>query len=72
MELETKLREKDSLIERLEQDRRWFVGREKEEREEKENERVQREEEKVCRCSTRFNKVNNICYRKGTMVNCVF
>lgn len=53
MELETKLREKDSLIERLEQDRRWFVGREKEEREEKENERVQREAEKVCRCSTK-------------------
>ncbi|KAH6894764.1 hypothetical protein BKA70DRAFT_1570608 [Coprinopsis sp. MPI-PUGE-AT-0042] len=35
-ELETKLREKELLIERLERDRRYFADREKEEREEKE------------------------------------
>ncbi|KAH6894805.1 spindle assembly checkpoint component Mad1 [Coprinopsis sp. MPI-PUGE-AT-0042] len=38
-ELETKLREKELLIERLERDRRYFADREKEEREEKERER---------------------------------
>jgi mitotic spindle assembly checkpoint protein MAD1 len=47
MELETKLREKDILVERLERDRRWFADREKEEREEKDRERGQHEEEKV-------------------------
>ncbi|KAF9466670.1 spindle assembly checkpoint component Mad1 [Collybia nuda] len=46
MELETKLREKEIMVERLERDRRWFSDREKEEREEKEKERTQREEEK--------------------------
>ncbi|KAI1786094.1 MAD-domain-containing protein [Ganoderma leucocontextum] len=39
LELESKLREKDLLIERLEGDRRWLAEREKEEREEKERER---------------------------------
>jgi len=48
IELETKVREKDLLIERLERDRRWFADREKEEREEKERERSGYEEEKVC------------------------
>ncbi|KZT64690.1 MAD-domain-containing protein [Daedalea quercina L-15889] len=45
-ELETKLREKDVLIERLEGDRRWLAERETEEREEKERERADRAEEK--------------------------
>lgn len=47
MELETKLREKEALIERLESDRRWFVDRVDVEREEKEREDVQRETDKV-------------------------
>ncbi|KAI0052786.1 MAD-domain-containing protein [Auriscalpium vulgare] len=46
MELESKLREKDITIERLEGDRRWLAEREKEEREEKEREQTEREEEK--------------------------
>lgn len=46
-ELETKLREKDVLVDRLEGDRRWLAEREKEEREEKERERAERAEEKV-------------------------
>ncbi|KAI0942237.1 hypothetical protein AcW1_002917 [Taiwanofungus camphoratus] len=45
-ELETKLREKDVLVDRLEGDRRWLAEREKEEREEKERERAERAEEK--------------------------
>lgn len=45
-ELETKLRERDLTVERLERDRRWFSDRETEEREEKEREREEREEEK--------------------------
>lgn len=48
LELETKLREKDLLIERLERDRRWFADREKEEKDEKELERLEHEDEKVC------------------------
>ena len=47
MELETRVREKDLAIERLERDRRWFAEREKEEREEKERDRADHEEEKV-------------------------
>ena len=47
IELETKLREKDATIERLESDRRYLAEREKEEREEKERERAEREQEKV-------------------------
>jgi mitotic spindle assembly checkpoint protein MAD1 len=50
-ELETKLREKDVLVERLEADKRWLADRERQEREEKELERAEREEEKVCRIS---------------------
>ncbi|KAJ7621523.1 MAD-domain-containing protein [Mycena polygramma] len=45
MELETKLREKDLLIEKLERDRRWFSDREQEEREEKDQERAEYEEQ---------------------------
>ncbi|OBZ72934.1 Spindle assembly checkpoint component mad1 [Grifola frondosa] len=45
-ELESKLKEKDVLIERLESDRRWLAEREKEEREEKEREREEHLEEK--------------------------
>lgn len=47
MELESKLREKDILIERLERDRRFLADREQEEREEKEREREEAEAEKV-------------------------
>ncbi|KAI0776999.1 mitotic checkpoint protein-domain-containing protein [Trametes elegans] len=39
LELESKVREKELVIERLEGDRRWLAEREKEEREEKERER---------------------------------
>lgn len=48
-ELETKLRERDVLIERLQADKRWLAEREKEEREEKEKERKERDEDKVRR-----------------------
>ena len=51
IELETKLREKELLVERLERDRRWFADREKEEREEKDKEREAHEEEKVIHLS---------------------
>lgn len=47
-ELEKKLREKDTQVERLEKDRRWLAEREQEEREEKERERVEWDETKVC------------------------
>ncbi|GLB43068.1 putative mitotic checkpoint protein [Lyophyllum shimeji] len=47
IELETKLRERDSTIERLERDRRWLADREKAEREEKERERAECENEKA-------------------------
>ncbi|TFY54359.1 hypothetical protein EVG20_g9734 [Dentipellis fragilis] len=46
MDLESKLRERDVTIDRLEGDRRWLAEREKEEKEEKEKERAEREEEK--------------------------
>ena len=49
-ELESKLREKESEVERLKGDRQFLAEREKEEREEKERERVEREEEKVSPC----------------------
>lgn len=48
MELESKLREKEVYIERLERDRRWLSDREAEEKAEKDKERLEREEEKVC------------------------
>lgn len=54
LELESKLREKDLLIERLEGDRRWLAEREKEEREEKEREREEALEAKVRRGSLGF------------------
>ncbi|KAF7319368.1 hypothetical protein HMN09_00274700 [Mycena chlorophos] len=40
-ELESKLREKEMQVEKLERDRRWFSDREQEEREEKERERAE-------------------------------
>ncbi|KAH8105330.1 MAD-domain-containing protein [Cristinia sonorae] len=46
IDLESKLREKDVQIDRLEGDRRWLAEREQAEREEKERERTEREEEK--------------------------
>ncbi|RPD52551.1 MAD-domain-containing protein [Lentinus tigrinus ALCF2SS1-7] len=46
LELETKLREKEILVERLEGDRRYFSEREAEEREAKERERAEYLEEK--------------------------
>ncbi|KAJ7701808.1 spindle assembly checkpoint component Mad1 [Mycena rosella] len=45
MELETKLRERDMLVEKLERDRRWFSDREQEERDEKERERAENAEQ---------------------------
>ena len=45
LELESKVREKELVIERLEGDRRWLAEREKEEREEKERERERAAEE---------------------------
>lgn len=47
IELEAKLRERDSTIERLEGDRRLLAVREQSEREEKEQEQTAREREKV-------------------------
>lgn len=47
LELETKLREKELIVEQLEGDRRWLTQREKEEREEKERECAEYQEEKV-------------------------
>lgn len=48
VELEAKLRERDSTIERLEGDRKLLASREQSEREEKEQEQIAREKEKVC------------------------
>ena len=48
IEIETKLRDKDITIERLENDRRYFADRENEERQEKERERREHDDEKVC------------------------
>ena len=47
VQLETRLRERDATIERLEADRRWLAEREQEEREEKERVSKEREDEKV-------------------------
>ena len=47
VELEVKLRERDSAIERLEGDRRLLALREQSEREEKEQEQTARENDKV-------------------------
>lgn len=47
VELEAKLRERDSTIERLEGDRRLLALREQSEREEKEQEQTAREKDKV-------------------------
>lgn len=53
-ELETKLRQKEILLERLERDRRWFADREKDEREEKERDRAEHDEARVRRSSILF------------------
>jgi mitotic spindle assembly checkpoint protein MAD1 len=47
VQLETRLRERDATIERLEADRRWLAEREQEEREEKDRVSKVREDEKV-------------------------
>ncbi|KAN0114199.1 Spindle assembly checkpoint component Mad1 [Russula decolorans] len=47
IQLETRLRERDSEIERLDADRQWLAEREQEEREEKERVSKEREEEKI-------------------------
>lgn len=47
MQLETRVRERDTTIERLDADRRLLAEREQEERVEKERVSKQREEEKV-------------------------
>ena len=52
VELEAKLRERDSTIERLEGDRRLLALREQSEREEKEQEQTAREADKVRRFVT--------------------
>ena len=52
VELEAKLRERDSAIERLEGDRRLLALREQSEREEKEQEQTARETDKVRRFVT--------------------
>jgi len=54
VEVETKLREKELLVERLERDRRWFADREKDEREEKEKERADHDDAKVGDLSVKF------------------
>jgi mitotic spindle assembly checkpoint protein MAD1 len=46
-DLEKKLREKDVVIDRLEKDRRWLAEIEKEEREERERERIEWDEAQV-------------------------
>lgn len=46
IELETKLREKAALVERLERDRRWLADREKEQQDEREREQTEFSEEK--------------------------
>ena len=52
VELEAKLRERDSTIERLEGDRRLLALREQSEREEKEQEQIAREKDKVRQFAT--------------------
>jgi mitotic spindle assembly checkpoint protein MAD1 len=47
LELEAKLREKDTTIHGLERDRRWLSDREQEEREAREKERAEFEAHKV-------------------------
>ncbi|KAH9957583.1 hypothetical protein BC827DRAFT_1224448 [Russula dissimulans] len=47
MQLETRLRERETTIERLEADRRWLAGREQEEKEEKERVSKEHEEQKT-------------------------
>ena len=47
MELETKLREREIQVERLERDRRWLSDREQEEKEERERDRREYNEDKV-------------------------
>ncbi|KAI9452687.1 MAD-domain-containing protein [Lactarius psammicola] len=47
VQLETRLRERDATIERLEADRRWLAEREQEEREEKERVSKERDDEKA-------------------------
>ncbi|KIY68425.1 MAD-domain-containing protein [Cylindrobasidium torrendii FP15055 ss-10] len=46
LELETKLREKETTVDQLERDRRWLADRETEEREEKELQHAEHEREK--------------------------
>ena len=47
LELETKLRDKEAIIERLERDRRWLSEREKEERAAKEKTEAEAETQNV-------------------------
>lgn len=60
MQLETRLRERDTTIERLEADRRWLAEREQEEREEKERLSKEREEEKVSGIALSFHFATDI------------
>lgn len=64
-ELEAKLREKDTTIERLERDRRWFAEREEKEREEKLQEQSEREEEQVRHASMHAVRAHNYSVAQG-------
>jgi mitotic spindle assembly checkpoint protein MAD1 len=66
VQLETRLRERDATIERLEADRRWLAEREQEEREEKERISKEREDEKVGSNVMRFMGNNANCRQKQT------
>lgn len=54
IDIESKLREKDIVIERLETDRRYFADRENEERQERERESRTHQEDKVCGATRLF------------------
>lgn len=66
VELETKVRERDLTIERLERDRRWFADREKEEKDEKEQERAEHEEYKVIIHTFIINALIHVALQKKT------
>ena len=61
-EAEAKLRERQSYIDRLEQDRRFLAEREQAEREEKERERTANAEERVSSCDRRYNLYSNVVH----------
>lgn len=64
IDLQTKLREKEVYVERLERDRRWFADREAEDKAERENERIQYEEGQVCCAALFFLRATHPVQRK--------